>query len=205
MYYLFKRILRLFGRKIYRKVFPILMIFILFYECKANGITLEDIIPNESQEIIKEFVDTTISSVDFDLTKEVDVIGSEQLTEVEFVRAVDGDTLIVNMHGEETKVRLIGIDTPESVHPDESRNSEDGVTASEYTKSILENTKFLFLEFDEEQNDVYGRTLAYVWFSEDMNNIENMLNARLIIDGYAVPKAYPPNTKYKDIFENLIN
>ncbi|MBQ8992715.1 MAG: thermonuclease family protein [Turicibacter sp.] len=69
----------------------------------------------------------------------------------------------------------------------------------------------LYLEFDEEPQDKYGRTLAYVWLDHqvDSTNIEdiakNMYNAKLIADGYAIAKNFPPNTKYAEIFEELQN
>ena len=94
-------------------------------------------------------------------------------------RVVDGDTLIVtNSNGEDVRVRLIGIDTPESVHPDQSKNTLDGDIASEYTKSLLEVGQILYLEYDVDQLDVYNRTLAYVWLTNDINlsNIENISN-----------------------------
>lgn len=132
------------------------------------------------------------------------------LEEVSLKRVVDGDTLIVtNSNGEDMRVRLIGIDTPESVHPDESKNTLDGDIASEYTKSLLEVGQILYLEYDVDQLDVYNRTLAYVWLTNDVdsNNIESisnhMLNAKLVADGYAVAKRFAPNVKYAEIFENL--
>ena len=59
----------------------------------------------------------------------------------EVVRVVDGDTVILNIDGQRTRVRLIGIDTPESVAEDKSRNVKEGKIASEYTKNLLENKK----------------------------------------------------------------
>ena len=132
------------------------------------------------------------------------------LEEVILKRVVDGDTLIVtNSEGDDLRVRLIGIDTPESAHPDESKNTLDGDIASEYTKSLLEVGQILYLEYDEAQMDVYNRTLAYVWLTNDVdsNNIESisnhMLNAKLVADGYAIAKRFAPNVKYAEIFENL--
>ena len=118
--------------------------------------------------------------------------------------------IVTNSDGEDLRVRLIGIDTSESVHPDESKNTLDGDIASEYTKSLLEVGQILYLEYDVEQMDVYNRTLAYVWLTNydvDSNNIESisnhMLNAKLVADGYAVAKRFAPNVKYAEIFENL--
>ena len=137
---------------------------------------------------------------------------SIQLEEVTLKRVVDGDTIIViNKNKEELRVRLIGIDTPESVHPDADKNTAEGQLASDYTKSQLIQGQTLYLEFDEEPQDKYGRNLAYVWLDNQVNsnNIEdiakNMYNAKLIVDGYAVAKRFPPNTKYAEIFDALQN
>jgi len=135
---------------------------------------------------------------------------SIQFEEVTLKRVVDGDTIIVlNKNKEELRVRLIGIDTPESVHPDANKNTAEGQLASDYTKSQLKKGQTLYLEFDEEPQDKYGRTLAYVWLDHqvDSTNIEdiakNMYNAKLIADGYAIAKKFPPNTKYAELFEEL--
>src|SRR5574344_1773420 len=66
---------------------------------------------------------------------------SYNITKGEYIvkRVVDGDTFVINYDGIQRKVRLIGIDTAESVHPDESRNTEAGKEVSEYSKKVLEN------------------------------------------------------------------
>ncbi len=128
------------------------------------------------------------------------------LEEVSLVRVVDGDTLtIVAEDGLEYKVRLIGIDTPESVHADKTKNNEYGKMASEHTKEILADVDTLYLEYDKQVTDKYNRTLAYVWFSPETEDINNMLNARIIADGFAVDKVYKPNNKYADEFAKICN
>lgn len=156
----------------------------------------------------KEFKEHLLKSSGVDTV--LDESNEISLEEVSLKRVVDGDTLIVtNSDGEDLRVRLIGIDTPESVHPDESKNTIEGDLASEYTKSLLEVGQILYLEYDVDQLDVYNRTLAYVWLTNDINlsNIESisndMLNAKLVADGYAVAKRFAPNVKYAEIFENL--
>ncbi len=118
----------------------------------------------------------------------------------ELVRVVDGDTLIVKYNGEDTRVRLIGIDTPESVHVDSSKNTQSGVVASDYVKNLLKETKKVALEFDEDMYDIYDRLLAYVYLEDG-----TMLNAHLLIEGYAEIKTFKPNTKYLSYFESLVN
>lgn len=133
-----------------------------------------------------------------------------KLHKVNLVRVVDGDTIIVSENtADEIRVRLIGIDTPESVNPDESKNNEYGELASAYTKNLLENVSYVYLEYDSEETDTYGRTLAYVWLNDTENAFdteeikEDMLNAIIVENGYALAKEYPPNTMYANILEDL--
>lgn len=148
----------------------------------------------KAQEIINDTTDKAKESID--------KIGS--IEEVSLVYVVDGDTLtVVGSDGLEYKVRLIGIDTPESVHSDESKNNEYGVMASNHTKEMLADVNTLYLEYDVQVTDKYNRTLAYVWFAEDTSDINNMLNARILKDGYAVDKVYLPNQKYAKQFKQI--
>lgn len=126
------------------------------------------------------------------------------LEKVSLVHVADGDTIsVIAKDGYEYRVRLIGIDTPESVNPDDSKNIEYGVRASEHTKGILEEVETLYLEYDKEHTDSYGRVLAYVWLSEDSSSLANMLNAKLLADGYAVDKVYSPNDRYAQVFRDI--
>lgn len=111
-------------------------------------------------------------------------------------RVVDGDTIKINYNSKEESVRLIGIDTPESVHPDASRNVFNGEIASNYTKTLLEG-KDIELEFDTQKRDRYGRLLAYVYIDG------TMVNRLLLKEGYAQVSTYPPNVKYVDEFTKI--
>ncbi|MGI6727697.1 MAG: thermonuclease family protein [Anaerovoracaceae bacterium] len=114
----------------------------------------------------------------------------------EVVRVVDGDTIILDIEGTDERVRLIGINTQESVHPDSKRNVEFGKIASDYTKSMLEG-KEVEIELDVEERDRYGRLLAYVYLNGEM------FNKILLREGYAQISTYPPNVKYVDEFADL--
>lgn len=104
---------------------------------------------------------------------------------------VDGDTLTVtDEDGSEFKVRRIGCNTPESVSSDENKNCEEGRLASQYTKSLFSEGQTVYLEYDNDRYDKYGRILAYVWLSEptkersdDYMKKKYMLNAKLLSDG----------------------
>ena len=112
------------------------------------------------------------------------------------LRVVDGDTIIVDIDGSETTVRMIGIDAPESVHPDASRNSESGKIASEFTAELL-NDKYVYLEYDRERTDSYGRTLAYVWLNH------KMVEETLLENGMAKVLTIQPNTRYAARFVQI--
>lgn len=128
----------------------------------------------------------------------------EHIETVSLEKVVDGDTIwIIDSEGKREKIRLIGIDTPESVHADETKNTEWGTLASNHTKKLLEDITLLYLEYDEEPVDQYDRTLAYVWLSEDTSSLDKMLNYIILEDGYAIAKTYKPNVKYQKIFTDL--
>lgn len=117
--------------------------------------------------------------------------------EYEVLSVTDGDTFEINYNGTKEKVRLIGVDTPESVHPDSKKNNEYGKKASNYTKSLLEG-KTVKLEFDVSPTDKYGRLLAYIYLENG-----EMLNEKLLKEGYAQVATYPPNVKYVENFKAL--
>ena len=99
--------------------------------------------------------------------------------EATVVRGIDGDTIRVRVRGKVHTVRLIGVDTPETVHPTKTVQ-HFGAEASAYTKAELEG-KTVTLEADPtgDTRDRYGRLLRYVHL--DGQNF----NARLISEGYS--------------------
>lgn len=109
------------------------------------------------------------------------------------LRVIDGDTIQVDFNGEKERVRLIGVDTPESVHPDAEKNNAYGDIASAYTEQQLADRK-VGLEFDVSERDQYGRLLAYVYIDG------RMFNKTLLEMGYAAVSTWPPNVKYVDDF-----
>jgi len=113
-------------------------------------------------------------------------------------RVVDGDTFIVDISGEKTRVRMIGIDTAESVQDNPERITTEGQIASNYTKSLLTGAE-VFLEFDEEQFDKFGRTLAYVYIEGDDGYV--FINELLLREGLADLMTIAPNTKYHDLLK----
>lgn len=136
--------------------------------------------------------------------------GAGGRVKVELLYCVDGDTIIVEYENEEIKVRLIGVNTPESVAGEEylektgKENTQEGKEASAFLKDYLADKEEVWLEFDLELYDDYGRLLAYVWLNQDGTNIEeDMLNAVLIKLGYAEPMTINPNKKYETEFTQI--
>jgi len=98
------------------------------------------------------------------------------------LRSIDGDTIEIEYKGKAAKVRLIGVDTPETVHPNKPVERY-GKEASAFTAKLVEG-KSVRIEFDQaneasQNRDKYGRLLAYVYLPDD-----TLLNDRIIRDGY---------------------
>ena len=112
-------------------------------------------------------------------------------------RVVDGDTIVVEIAGNRERVRLLGIDTPESV----AENRPDqcyGVESSDYLKSLLPEGTEVTLIRDVESRDQLDRLLAYVVRSSD----QLFVNLDLLERGYAGVLIYEPNSFYRDLFED---
>ncbi len=141
-------------------------------------------------------------------------------------RVVDGDTLVLS-NGQ--KVRLTGIDTPESsnnakTRRDSQRSGQDiqtitsqGKEAAGFVRQMIQG-KQVRLEFDVQKHDRYGRELVYVYDVETLKfhpeyktqqgvwatpDNEIFLNGSIVRSGYAMPMTVPPNVKYADLFKKL--
>ena len=108
-------------------------------------------------------------------------------------RVVDGDTVIVRAGSRTLDVRLLGIDTPETVDPHRPVGCY-GPEASAYTKHLLTGRP-VRLVYDRQLHDRYGRWLAYIYL-ERSGRPELFVNARLITAGYARTLSIPPNTAH---------
>jgi micrococcal nuclease len=110
----------------------------------------------------------------------------------------DGDTFWIENGTEKgEKVRMTGIDTPES-HKSERKDVQYfGNEAEEYSRKLLLGKK-VRLEYDVTPKDKYGRTLAYVYLEDG-----TFVNAHLIENGYAKAFTFPPNVRYADEFVQL--
>lgn len=108
---------------------------------------------------------------------------------------VDGDTIDVNIGGHRERVRLIGIDTPETKKPNTPVQCF-GPEATKFTKSLLPPDAPLHLERDVVGRDDFERVLAYVYLAGD----GQFVNLAIIRQGYARPLTIPPNVAHADEF-----
>lgn len=110
-------------------------------------------------------------------------------------RVVDGDTIEVRLDGRAESVRLIGVDTPETVKPDTPVQCF-GPRASHFMKRLLGGRR-VRLVFGAERRDVYGRLLAYVRLGP------RFVNAILLRRGLARSLTIPPNDRFAPLFQRL--
>lgn len=120
------------------------------------------------------------------------------------VKVFDGDTFQLD---DGQKVRLIGIDTPEShqnlkLERDVKKSGKSkkillamGRKAAAFTETLLYGQR-VRLEFDVERQDRYNRTLAYVYLEDG-----TFVNQKIIQEGYAYPMTIPPNVRYAQLFK----
>ena len=116
------------------------------------------------------------------------------------VRVIDGDTMKLNMNGKEETVRVIGIDTPETVRPNEPVECF-GMEASNKAKEVLTGQTVRF-EDDPTQDtrDKYDRLLGHVFLENGQNFGELML-----AEGYAYEFTYNMPYKYQSAYKAAVS
>lgn len=185
-------------KKILRFIYVLVIPIVIFLGNKI--LTYKDDIYNSREygEIsqIEENQSDKNSDSDYNLTlnKSInDVRGGYKVT-----RVIDGDTYIINIDGVDKTVRLIGVDTPESVAKGEKayKNCPEGKEASRYIKNLIGGNE-VYLEYDVSRTDKYGRVLAYVYY--DGVQIEEILLKK----GYARTLTIPPNVQYANEYSRL--
>ena len=105
---------------------------------------------------------------------------------------VDGDTIDISIGGKTERVRLIGINTPETKHPTKGIECF-GPEASGYLEQLLPKGTALRVERDVEARDTYGRLLLYVYVADT----DLFINLELVARGFAQPMVFEPNTAHK--------
>lgn len=126
------------------------------------------------------------------------LVKSYKLVPVKIGRVIDGDTIVTS---DGKKVRLIGVNTPEST----TRIEQYGKEASKFTSSKLSGMQ-VWMQKDVSETDRYGRLLRIIWLEIPTNDMDEneirtkMFNADLVLNGYAEPSTYPPDVKYSEFF-----
>lgn len=112
-------------------------------------------------------------------------------------KVIDGDTFYCyDENKNEVKVRLIGIDTPETRNRFKKKKGHYGIEAKNYLTELILNQS-IKLDFDLDKYDQYNRVLAYAY----KDNV--FINADLVKNGYARIMTIQPNSKYADLFYKL--
>jgi micrococcal nuclease len=110
-------------------------------------------------------------------------------------RVVDGDTVVLQLQGGTESVRLIGVDTPETVKPDTPVQCY-GPEASAHLHELLPEGTQVRVARDEEARDHFGRLLLYVWRADD----ERFVNLEILTGGYGRPLSIAPNVAHQREF-----
>ena len=111
------------------------------------------------------------------------------------VKVVDGDTVDIDLNGRNERVRIIGVNTPETKHPTKPIEFF-GPEASAYMTTLLPKGTRVRIERDVEARDRYGRMLLYLYI--DSNNL--FINLDLVVRGYGKPMSIEPNTFHRNDF-----
>lgn len=105
------------------------------------------------------------------------------------VQVIDGDTIDVQIGGEQFRVRYIGVNTPE-------RDEVCYAEAVRANRSLVEDQSVTLVD-DVSDTDQYGRLLRYVYIDG------TFVNERLVEDGWAEVVRYPPDTRFYDRFREI--
>lgn len=123
---------------------------------------------------------------------------TSQADTVEVLRAVDGDTIIVEIGGVEERVRYIGIDAPESVQPNQPVECY-GREAAEANATLVDGEPVV-LQRDVTDRDRFGRLLRYVYVDGDADD-GTLVNIELVRNGFAESVSYEPDVTRQDALD----
>lgn len=113
-------------------------------------------------------------------------------------KIVDGDTIVIKIENYHRKMRLIGIDAPESVHSDPLQNTAEGKEAHLFLTDLLEG-KSVRIEYDLAYRDRFERDLIYCYLPDG-----TFVNQAIVRAGQARLMTRPPNIKYVDLLEEAL-
>jgi len=153
----------------------------------------EDVVMENATTTIAQEVPESINTVTPKIVNTNDNVTNSYLV----TKVVDGDTLAIDMNGKNVTIRLIGLDTPETVHPTKPVECF-GIKASDKARELLSNKK-VTIESDSTQGefDKYGRLLAYVYLPDGTS-----FNKYMIEQGYGHEYTYNLPYKYQSEYKN---
>ena len=171
---------------------------------------LSEKVPSLFEEIEEEMPSMTDSMEDISLLSESDNSYEDTFSSVDseilnsskgtVIQVIDGESLLININGKETRIRLIGIDVPEKIVPSdyssEERNIDEDITT--ILKKKISEGDVVSLEYDNSPTDKYGRILAYVYFSDG-----KMIQDYLLENGYSTLIDMGENKKYSEHFKEI--
>ncbi|MDI9497225.1 MAG: peptide-methionine (S)-S-oxide reductase MsrA [Bacillota bacterium] len=164
----------------------------------SSPLVLPDSFPIEEEEAaaIASALDAPLEA--YDMLRPGGTADTKILEQAVIDRVVDGDTFMVLRDSGAERLRLIGINTPESyAHHDGNARTHRGESVSRIVRQWL-NGRTVYLQFEETQTDRYGRLLAYVWL-----DAHTMINEVLVREGLAEERKYEPTTQFNDYFASL--
>jgi len=115
------------------------------------------------------------------------------------IDVIDGDTIDVRIGGREERVRLIGVDTPETRKPNSPIECY-GPEASAFTSALLPVGTRVLIERDTVGRDDYGRLLGYVHLVDADGRPTTFVNLEIVRTGYATPLSIEPNSTFAGDF-----
>jgi len=118
-----------------------------------------------------------------------------KIADGKIVKVVDGDTVDIDIDGHTERVRLIGVNTPETKHPTKPIECF-GPEASAYLTQLLPKGTTVRIERDVEARDRYGRMLLYLYLGTN----DLFINLDLVARGYGTPMSIEPNTFHRNDF-----
>ncbi|OGZ80578.1 MAG: hypothetical protein A2360_02830, partial [Candidatus Staskawiczbacteria bacterium RIFOXYB1_FULL_32_11] len=162
------------------------------------ALVLMSLINNRSEKraIIEESNTLSQQEITEIINESKDLLANSDKKLYSVVKVIDGDTISVNIDGRVETLRLIGINTPETVDPRKPVECF-GKEASDKAKELLTGKK-VYLEADNTQGerDKYSRLLRYVWLEDG-----TFFNKKMISDGYAYEYTYDTIYKYQTEFK----
>lgn len=115
------------------------------------------------------------------------------------VEVIDGDTVIIDFDGDHETVRLLGVDTPETVDPNRPVQCF-GPEASQFLRSTLLPGSTVEVMRDVEARDRFGRLLVYLRRTSE----ETLINIELVRNGYGDVSIYDPNVAFREELEHAL-